>query len=405
MSPEAEPILIKAEASSNEAFILSKTKRLIYFFMMVFGLSSLLPWNMVITATGFFSAKFSETESKRISESFPQYFQIGGIGSNVAFSLGSMILLKYVRIKPVVFATNFVIMVVFAVITVFAHMDTKSWAYTYFVTVNFLFCLSCALSASYISGVTATASMLFPSAVSGFYLGQGMAGLFATAISVVTLSLPAIDPIKAGFYYFLIATLTLLTAFVCYCIFNRLSYVRHAYIAAENRKSLGSADVPSFEIFKQVWQFCLTSLLTLLITLACFPAAFSALESTSYNTSMTWRETYFKPIIVFLMFNIGDVIGRITASVAPFPTPKWILPLSILRVVFIPLVFLCNLQPRIIPVWFRHDSLPGIFNFLLSLSNGHFLSLAASYAPQHVATKAEQAVVGTFSGNFQFVFP
>ena len=385
----------------KELYITPRTKWIVYNSMVLFGLASLLPWNMVITATGYFAAKFAETNSTTIETGFPSYFQIGGIGSNVIFSLSSIVLLKYVPIKPVLVTCNTVALIIFVAMTIMSKQITVTWPMSFFVISNVIFCLACGASAAYISGMMAVASMLTPSAVQGFFLGQGTAGLFATVLSIITLSIPGSDPVQAGFYYFLIASLSLMLSLVVYLLFNRLSFVRNNTVRKEEQTDGGIEDaageISAFQVFMKIWKFCATSLITLLITLACFPAALSALKSTSPDTTSPWSTTYFLPVVSFLTFNVGDVLGRVTSSLLPYPSKRLILPLAISRVIFIPLIYMCNLQPRSINVWFKSDVWPAVFNFFMAWSTGHILSLSAAYGPQEVDTKSAKSLAGTYA--------
>ena len=249
---------------------------------------------------------------------------------------------------------------------------------------------------------------------------SGAAGLFATVLSIITLSIPGADPVQSGFYYFLIASISLALSLVGYVVFNRLSYVKNTTLRSdetEGRVEEGTRKEEGvFDVFMKIWKFCATSLVTLMITLACFPAALSALRPISSDSDSTlhpnssafagslssepesiWSSTYFLPVITFLFFNIGDVLGRITSSLVPYPSPRHILPVSLLRALFIPLIYMCNLQPRALPVWFASDAWPAIFNLLLSWTNGHVLSLSAAYGPQHVDTGSGKSLAGTYS--------
>ena len=391
---EFEPLLIKEEKN-----LPSSTKWTVYFMMVLFGLASLLPWNMVITATGYFHNKFQETNSTVILEGFPSYFQIGGIGSNVFISLSSMIILKHVSIKPVMLACNSLVLVIFVMMTVMAKLTTITWPMTFFALTNVMFCIACGASAAYISGMMAIASMLTSNAIAGFYLGQGAAGFFATLLSIITLSIPGADPVTAGFYYFLIASCSLVIALVAYFMFSKMSYVRNSTMRSEDKDSAeaGGENLTSLQVFRKIWKYCAANLVTLLITLTCFPAALSSLKSSSQDTEGQWVTTYFVPVITFLFFNIGDVLGRITSSFVSLPSKRFILPVALCRIAFIPLIYMCNLQPRTLNVWFASDAWPAIFNLLMSWSNGHILSLSAAYGPQEVESKSAKSMAGTYA--------
>lgn len=62
--------------------------------------------------------------------------------------------------------------------------------------------------------------------------------------------------------------------------------------------------------------------------------------------------------------------------------------LVVSRVVFIPLLMLCNVQSRsFLPVYFAHDGAFTAIMALFSLSSGYFVCLSMSYAPQWVQTR------------------
>ena len=81
---------------------------------------------------------------------------------------------------------------------------------------------------------------------------------------------------------------------------------------------------------------------------------------------------------------IGDWIGRILAGIGQIVSEKsrWLLILSISRVVFIPLFLMCNYEHRLLPYVFNHDFWPIIINVLFSVSNGYLGSLGMMYGPK-----------------------
>jgi len=378
-----------------------KGGQLAYIIMMVFGLASLLPWNMFITATAYFQGKFNATESDTIITNFPSYFQIGGIVSNVVLSLSSMIIIRYVKIGHLINFSNIIMLAGFILTTVFSKVNTDSWPVTFFILTNITFCVMSALTAIYVSSMMAMASMMPPDSIKGFFLGQALAGLFATCLTIITLSIPGADTDEAGFYYFLIACVTLSASLTLYVVFKRMPYVR--YYLEKGRESSSSenesqgvekvAKLSLFQLFIETHKYSIASFFALLYTLVMFPAVMSRLQSTGPDGR--WSQTYFLPVIVFLGFNFGDVVGRVSASFVRWPGKKSIMWVSIARIIFIPLLLMCNLQPRSISVWFESDYIALVLIFLFGWSNGHILSLAVSYAPQDVVGDINKASIGT----------
>lgn len=57
--------------------------------------------------------------------------------------------------------------------------------------------------------------------------------------------------------------------------------------------------------------------------------------------------------------------------------------LVVSRVLFVPLLMLCNVQSRTyLPVFFYHDAAFTVIMVLFSVSSGYFVCLSMSYAPQ-----------------------
>lgn len=65
---------------------------------------------------------------------------------------------------------------------------------------------------------------------------------------------------------------------------------------------------------------------------------------------------------------------------------KWIPVFCVARMVFIPLFCLCNFQPRTsnLPVVFKSDVFPVLFNTLFAVSNGYFTRMCMMYGTQLV---------------------
>ena len=92
----------------------------------------------------------------------------------------------------------------------------------------------------------------------------------------------------------------------------------------------------------------------------------------------------------FLLFNVGDTVGRFFAMYRIIPSEK-IYFLSISRIVFVPLFLMCNVVPSIsastadlpTPI-LAHDFWPVILMFLMSCTNGFLASQDMMYGPMQV---------------------
>lgn len=140
------------------------------------------------------------------------------------------------------------------------------------------------------------------------------------------------------------------------------------------------------EVFKKIWvmAFCVTFVFT--VTLSVFPAV-----TADVRTSFPGKwERFFISVCCFLTFNINDWLGRTVTTLIRWPRKESRLfpALVVSRVVFIPLLMLCNVRSRYyLPVFFTHDGAFTAIMALFSLSSGYFVCLSMSYAPQLVEPK------------------
>lgn len=127
-----------------------------------------------------------------------------------------------------------------------------------------------------------------------------------------------------------------------------------------------SMDVSLPRVLKQIWQLMLANFLVYTVSLMVFPGVCTMVNDNSW----------FGVIIVFL-FNLGDTCGRFLCRFHQiWLQRKTLLPLSVARFVFIPLMILC-VKPQLI----KPEALPNIFIFLTGITNGFVSSLCMIYGP------------------------
>ena len=134
-----------------------------------------------------------------------------------------------------------------------------------------------------------------------------------------------------------------------------------------------------------------------------------------------WATDFFVTVCCFLLFNIGDFLGRCLASWIKMPGSgpigRSILLISALsRVVFIPLFMYCNAAPsqRHLPIVFHSDADYIMFMVFFSVSNGYLGNLCMILGPKtSVSSELQETtamvlvaclVLGTGSGSF-FSYP
>ncbi|XP_008317987.1 equilibrative nucleoside transporter 2-like [Cynoglossus semilaevis] len=161
---------------------------------------------------------------------------------------------------------------------------------------------------------------------------------------------------------------------------------KQAFLSLDQGEEKTQAKASVMAVFKKIWvmAFCVTFVFT--VTLSVFPAV-TADVKTSFPGK--W-ERYFLSVCCFLTFNINDWLGRTITTFLRWPRKESLLfPILVIsRVVFIPLLMLCNVQVRsYMPVYFPHDAAFTAIMTFFSVSSGYFVCLSMSYAPQLVESK------------------
>ena len=235
-------------------------------------------------------------------------------------------------------------------------------------------------------------------------IGQAIAGIMAASGNIV--SLYAIENVKTSAFIFF--DLAIFIVIVCAISFRWLIGTDEYKTVAENLEhleniedledlidDLGDAEnfsenltekIEAGEIassnlnletikscFKLIPHSCFQITFTFFITIALFPAVSSDIKPNSRENCKLW-----KPIFVFLFFNIADCVGRLLAS--KFSLVNYssaskhvqLTMMSIFRLIFLILIPLCNIQPRgNIPVVIDSEATFVVLLIMLGISNGY----------------------------------
>ncbi|KAI4171085.1 MAG: hypothetical protein LQ343_004497 [Gyalolechia ehrenbergii] len=246
--------------------------------------------------------------------------------------------------------------------------------------------------------------------------GQAVAGVLPCIAQIVSvLSVPEHDDLKAGtgqessksaFIYFLTATavsvITLL-AFL-YLVKSQSSRSKPIEIAdgmenAQEEEYVERKVVGMWTLFKKLRFLSLAVIFCFMVTMF-FPIFTQQILSVQDQTTAPrlLRPACFIPL-AFLLWNSGDLLGRLLTGVSQFNLVLWprtLFLLSILRVVFIPLYLLCNIRGRGAAIQSDVFYLI-VVQFLFGLSNGYIGSSCMMGAGEWV-DKEEREAAGGFMG-------
>ena len=111
--------------------------------------------------------------------------------------------------------------------------------------------------------------------------------------------------------------------------------------------SAAVSEVTTYQIICKIWPWIVTVFITFTVTLILFPSMAVLVESVDRGSGSAWSDVYFTPVACFLVFNVGDYLGRFLSTTVPWPkNPETgafpMMVASILRIAFIPLFLFCN---------------------------------------------------------------
>ncbi|KAG2201515.1 hypothetical protein INT46_002890 [Mucor plumbeus] len=380
---------------------------LIYWIYFAYGIAMLLPWNVFITASGYFSTRFA---GSIYQDNFQNYFSAYFNCSNLI----SLAVLLFIRQKKNNALKIDIVIPLSINLAIFSFFSVSSLA-----TPN----ESTAVSIIQLT-VLAETSQLLPKYMQAVMSGQGIAGVSVALFSLLTTLLfknQQLDVI-ATFYYFISALLVTLIALIGrFALHRQPAYqlmVRHSTVDTSIPMTFtaGNAEEQSTTtlsrtstsknamydiITKKSSGYIFTIVYIYIITLALFPSLTVFVRSVNGINSATFISLH------FLLFNIGDWIGRTLPifTCCQVYSSKALIYISIARTLFVPLLFNCNLeqqqQQQQQPL-LNSDMLYFIVILVFAISNGWLTSLVFIAAPSHVSHD-EKPLVGSVISFFLVV--
>ncbi|XP_072526200.1 equilibrative nucleoside transporter 2 [Salminus brasiliensis] len=412
----------------------------IIFFIL--GLGTLLPWNFFMTASMYFNNRLNTSEwsngtlTAKKEYYFNNWMTLLSQLPLLLFTLLNSILYPRISEKVRIAGSLVFILILFILTAILVKIPMKedSFFSITMATIWFINSFGAVLQGSLFGLVG-----LLPQKYSAVFMsGQGLAGTFA-AVAMLFAIASETDDETAALGYFITPCVGTLVTLISYLLLPKLDFARYylnrsqnyevdtshqllptetpqestelnghanGSVAKENPSSSASEDGDGgkqafvrletaeaketkssvLEVLKKIWvmAFCVTFVFT--VTLSVFPAVTVDVK-TVYPGK--W-ERYFIPVCCFLIFNLMDWTGRTVTSLVQWPPKESrLFPILVVsRVVFVPLLMLCNVQERqFLPVLFSNDALFVIIMMFFSVSSGYCVCLSMSYAPQLVAPK------------------
>ncbi|XP_062320135.1 equilibrative nucleoside transporter 1a isoform X1 [Osmerus eperlanus] len=406
----------------------------VWIIFFILGLGTLLPWNFFMTATMYFTSRLKDPQSDATANQTLNSTMPGVDTRNVLESKFNNVMTLCAMVPLLIFTclNSFihqripqklrisgsltVILVVFLMTAVLVKVDVAPLPF-FCLTMIKIICIN-SFGAVLQGSLFGLAGMLPASYTTPIMSGQGLAGTFA-AFSMICALASGSALQDSAFGYFITACVVILLAILSYFVLpqmdffqyhlecngsrpsgdeeNKMDLLRKVCVVVSDSPgekrpvvSLTEEDTKStpsvIGIFKQMWVTALSVCFVFTVTIGTFPAITVEVKSTVADGG-TW-DTYFIPVSCFLLFNVMDWAGRSLTGVCMWPgkDSMWLPTLVGLRLVFVPLFMLCNVQPRsYLPVLFSHDAWYIIFMILFSFSNGYLASLCMCFGPKKVA--------------------
>jgi len=412
-----------------------KGEFLTYIIFIMLGTGTLLPWNVFITETVYFGERFkrapyisgvADNYEALITVSF-QLMNISAIAAVVYFKVLSRVKMEYQIAVPLL-GTTILIALTCAIVWIPTNGNQMAG-------ITLLTCMGLGLTTAVLNGgVFGLGACLPPKYIQAVMAGQGWAGVVVALTSVLTTWIAGnmTDLRPSAFAYFVFSLADLLVCVVGYYMLFKLPFFLHHYKMHEKQmvdsatspripesdgelsesllppsakspnalascrddsdeeasKSITDEDIDIATANYTKWLYRISVWLTFTVTLSVFPSITSFIKSTHKDDASDNR--FFTSLFVpfsYVVFNAGDLIGRTAAGSWPkqAPRPSTVFIYAISRVVFIPLLMMCNVVPPNghwpTPLVFKSDFWPILFNLLLAMTNGHLGSVCMMHAP------------------------
>ncbi|KAI8875598.1 hypothetical protein K501DRAFT_233441 [Backusella circina FSU 941] len=404
--------------------------KIVYGIYFLYGVAMLLPWNVFITASEFFANRYAGTIYE---ETFQNYFSTYSTAANLLIFvlilwLQNRSTLKLNATIPIIINT-----LVFGIMAITVKTDMKGEEYFYLSL--FFITLTGGVTSVFQSSVFSEASQLPPIYLQAVLSGQGIAGVIVAVSSILSALSVKTNVIVDGtsvdssaFSYFLTAfgiTLASLLSrsYITTNSFYRSQMLQSSEILVDDveEESIEEAPVTVMQVVRKSYGLVLSLGYIFVITLMLFPSITALIKSVRRHDPIPsirdnddiFSRFFDDDIFVafhFLLFNVGDWVGRIMPIWKIFVTYKvnYLVFLSAIRTAFIPLFLLCNVvvsNARHIPVLIASDFWYMVIVLVFAVTNGWICSLAMMAAPQLPAIKGnrEKAMVGSVM-SFSLVF-
>lgn len=393
---------------------------IIYCVFYLLGTSILLPWYFFVTCNDYWMFRFRDLKNHsdnfhlilhdsdnavnrtRLQADFTAYISLASCLPSTIFLFFNIFFFRKYSVHWRVLCSMVGVLILFIETTVLVLVDTDSWQFIFFlVTIGTVILLNVATAMQ--QAALCSIIVKFPlSYISAFSSGMSLGGIFAAVALILTLIINS-TPTKSTFLYFIFADITVLASFLGYLFIRQIDF--YNYFMNENREPNGSiqysrlgsntsiaqTSTDYLAVQMKIWISSVSMFFCYVVTASVYPAIAVLVCSEYTGKSSVWNEKYFVPVITYLLYSCCEYTGRVFAGIIRQPKGVSLVVISALRCLFIPLLMLCNAQPRHhLPVLITSDWFYIIIIVMLALSNGYVANLSFILLPGYVMLQEEE---------------
>ncbi|KAL9598045.1 MAG: hypothetical protein Q9219_004739 [cf. Caloplaca sp. 3 TL-2023] len=385
-----------------------------YSIFLLLGVSMLWAWNVFLAASPYFQGRFSP--SPYLLTHFPAYITSVSTITNLA-SVTLLAQLQRSASYPLrIIASlclNFLSFTCLAISTTFFRSVSVQGYFAFLMLVVFTANLATGLCQN---GVLAyVAGFGVPEYTQAIMVGQAIAGVLPCITQIVSvLSVQEHEESNAGIgissksalIYFLTATVICLFTLVAFLYLLRSRAAHEKRIEsmqgvddAQEEEHVERKVVGMWTLFKKLRYTSLAVFICFVVTMF-FPIYTQKILSVRHpdTAPRILQPACFIPL-AFLLWNSGDLIGRLLTGISHLNLVRWprtLFWLSILRLVFIPLYLVCNVQGKGAIINSDVFYLV-IVQFLFGLTNG-FVGSTCMMGANEWVEQDEREAAGGFMG-------
>ncbi|XP_045494652.1 equilibrative nucleoside transporter 3 [Colias croceus] len=385
--------------------------RIVYFLFYLFGITSLVPWNFLITANDYWMYKFRDVEPHNLTmvvrktqfqAQFTSYLNVATAIPNLVFLILNSLYGHLVSVRSRLIGSLTVITLAFIVTTSLVMVDTDEWQNTFFIITMVTVVIMTASSAIFISGLMGTASKFSREYMAAVISGQSLGGIIAAVAQIISLAFK-ISPQHSALIYFCIADFMVITSLISYIFMYKIDYFTHHVLRGNGMVANRHREAYLTIVLKKVWVYAFSIFAVYGITMCVYPAVTVLVESHPTTAGTDWNNIFFVPVVNYLIFNCGDYGGRLVAGFLLRPNNQWVIAAaSVFRIIGVPMLMLCNAQPRKhLPVVFLWDYEYILIMIVFAFTNGYLTNItmvnSTRVVDMHEREKASSIIVTMLS--------